>query len=46
MKNSHVFFNYMLKYNRGIDQFLYENIDYKTYDKVCYSIKGKKDKFL
>ena len=46
--HSHIFkkFNedpeyYMLKYNRGIDQFLYENIDYKTYDKVCYSIKGK-----
>ena len=32
---------YMLKYNRGIDQFLYENIEYKTYDKVCYSIRGK-----
>ena len=32
---------YMLKYNRGIDQFLYENIKYKTYDKVCYSIRGK-----
>ena len=32
---------YMLKYNRGIDQFLYENIEYKTYDKVCYSIKDK-----
>ena len=45
---SHIFkkFNedpeyYMLKYNRGIDQFLYENIEYKTYDKVCYSIKGR-----
>ena len=32
---------YMLKYNRGIDQFLYENVEYKTYDKVCYSIKDK-----
>ena len=45
---SHIFkkFNedpeyYMLKYNRGIDQFLYENIEYKTYDKVCYSIRGR-----
>ena len=29
---------YMLKYNRGIDQFIYENIPYKTYtmeDKYC-----------
>ena len=28
----------MLKYNRGIDQFIYENIPYKTYtmeDKYC-----------
>ena len=32
---------YMLKYNRGMDQFLYENIKYNTYDKVCYSIRGK-----
>ena len=32
---------YMFKYCRGIDQFLYENIEYNTYDKVCYSIRGK-----
>jgi hypothetical protein len=24
---------YMMKYNRGIDQFIYENIKYKTYNK-------------
>jgi hypothetical protein len=32
---------YMLKYNRGIDQFIYENIKYDTYDKVCYSIQNQ-----
>ena len=33
--------HFMLKYNRGIDQFIYEHIPYKTYNKVCYSIKGR-----
>jgi hypothetical protein len=31
----------MLKYNRGIDQFIHENIKYNTYDKVCYSIQNQ-----
>ena len=28
---------YQLKYHRGIDQFIYENIKYNLYPKVCYS---------
>lgn len=27
----------MVKYYKGIDQFLYEQIDYNEYDKVCWS---------
>ena len=27
-----------------MDQFIYENIEYKTYNKVCYSIKGNEYK--
>ena len=33
---------YQVKYNRGIDQFLHENFDMKTYpDSTYYSIKGR-----
>ena len=28
------------KYYRGMDQFIFENIKHKTYDKVCNSIQG------
>jgi hypothetical protein len=35
---------YMTKYHRGIDQYLYENIEYKTYDKICYSIQNNEHK--
>jgi hypothetical protein len=28
---------YMVKYNKGIDEFLYKEIEYNTYDKVCDS---------
>ena len=30
---------YLTKYNKGSDEFYYKEIDYKTYDDVCYSIK-------
>jgi hypothetical protein len=30
---------FQVKYNRGMDQFIYENCDYEVYDKVCYSYR-------
>ena len=30
---------YLKKYYKGSDEFYYREIDYKTYDDVCYSIK-------
>tara|TARA_B100000424_G_scaffold67817_2_gene50274 strand:- start:6058 stop:6627 length:570 start_codon:yes stop_codon:yes gene_type:complete len=30
---------YLQKYSRGSDEFYYKEIEYKTYDSVCYSIK-------
>tara|TARA_B110000211_G_scaffold229155_1_gene286480 strand:- start:2146 stop:3069 length:924 start_codon:yes stop_codon:yes gene_type:complete len=30
---------YLNKYPKSIDEFYYHEIDYKTFDKVCYSIK-------
>tara|TARA_B100000902_G_scaffold345473_1_gene351559 strand:- start:1358 stop:1951 length:594 start_codon:yes stop_codon:yes gene_type:complete len=31
---------YLTKYYKGSDEFYYKEIDYKTYDDVCWSIKG------
>ena len=31
---------YLLKYNKGIDEFVYKEIEYKTFDHVCYTIQG------
>ena len=31
---------YMEKYNKGSDEFYYREIEYETYDPVCYSIKN------
>ena len=28
---------YMVKYNKGIDEYLYKEVEYQTYDKVCDS---------
>ena len=28
---------YMIKYNKGIDEFIFKEIEYKTYGKVCDS---------
>ena len=30
---------YLNKYNRGSDEFYFKEIEYKTYDKICPSIK-------
>jgi len=32
---------YLTKYNRGIDEFLYKELQVDTFDDVCYSIQGK-----
>lgn len=31
---------YLEKYNKGSDEFYYREIEYETYDPVCYSIKN------
>jgi len=31
---------YLIKYNKGIDEFVYRECEYKTYDRVCYTIQG------
>jgi hypothetical protein len=30
---------YLNKYNKGSDEFYFKEIEYKTYDKICPSIK-------
>ena len=30
---------YLQKYNKGSDEFYYREIEYRTYDKICPSIK-------
>ena len=34
---------YMVKYHKGIDEFIYKEIEYKTYDKVCDSYSWPTD---
>ena len=31
---------YLKKYNKGSDEFYFKEIQYKTYENICYSIKG------
>ena len=31
---------YLEKYNKGSDEFYYKEIDFRTYDKICPSIKN------
>ena len=31
---------YLGKYNKGSDEFYYKEIDFRTYDKICPSIKN------
>ena len=31
--------HYLQKYNKGSDEFYYREIEYRTYDKICPSIK-------
>ena len=31
---------YLIKYNKGIDEFVYREIEYQTFDRVCYTIQG------
>lgn len=34
---------YIVKYDKGIDEFIYKEIEHKTYDKVCDSFRWKSD---
>lgn len=35
---------YLVKYNKGIDEFVYKEIQYQTFDRVCYTIQGNEYK--
>ncbi len=35
---------YLIKYNKGIDEFVYRECEYNTFDRVCYTIQGNEYK--
>jgi len=35
---------YLIKYNKGIDEFVYRECEYQTFDRVCYTIQGNEYK--
>ena len=34
----------MVKYNKGIDEYIYKEVEYETYNKVCDSYNWPSDK--
>ena len=35
---------YLIKYNKGIDEFVYRECEYHTFERVCYTIQGNEYK--